>query len=82
MNLWGYDDGFRQQKRPTLGKLEEVTIMPDDPDELRRIASFLIDAADLLQENRDAFDHKHYRDWAPDWSTEDCDLIVSPRKGP
>ena len=79
MRLFGYDVGYGEGDSPDLRTLGEVTIVPDDADELRRIASFLSDVADLLQEHGEAFSHEHFQDWMSQRGDDsvDIDLIVA-----
>ena len=81
MRRFGYDAGYHDEDSPELRTLGEVTIMPDDADELRRIASFLLDAADLLRDHGEAFGHEHFQHWMRQRGEDgvDIDLIVSRR---
>ena len=86
MNLWGYDRGESGDGDGTPRELREVSVAADDPAELRRVAQFLAEAANIVESRRDldpgtygslASDwHLHYRDWADSWADESGDLIV------
>ena len=76
MELWGYDTGFRDEEEPTMRSLGEVSIAIREASELRRIAAFILYAADLLETHGTDFGHEHFRDWYKGWSNGDPDLIV------
>jgi hypothetical protein len=80
VKLFGYDDNHRDIEDPVLRRLGEVTIVPENVDELRRIVAFLSDTADQLQQHGEAFGHEHLTDWLKQVKAEavgTCDLIVS-----
>jgi hypothetical protein len=86
VKLFGYDENHRDpdlddlEVRSLFRRLGEVTIVPADVEELRRIAAFFSETADLLQQHGEAFGHEHFRDWLERASSAplgDCDLIVS-----
>jgi hypothetical protein len=86
MNLWGYDRGESGDEDGTLRELREVSVVADDPAELRRVAQFFAEAASIVESRRDldpgtysglASDwHLHYRDWTDSWTDESSDLVV------
>ena len=86
MNLWGYDRSESGDDDGKLRELREVSVVADDPAELRRVAQFFAEAANIAESHRDldpqtygglASDwHLHYRDWTDSWSDESSDLIV------
>jgi hypothetical protein len=86
MNLWGYDRQEHDDENGIARELREVSVVADDPAELRRVAEFLAEAASLVESHRDldpetcgglASDwHLHYRDWTDNWTDESSDLIV------
>jgi hypothetical protein len=86
MNLWGYDRGAPGDEDGKLTELREVSVVADDPAELRRVAQFFAEAADIVENHRDldpetygglASDwHLHYRNWTDSRSDESSDLIV------
>ena len=86
MKLWGYDRGEPGDHDETPRELREVSVVADDPAELRRVAQFFAEAASIVESRREldpethgglASDwHLHYRDWADNWSDESGDLIV------
>jgi hypothetical protein len=73
MDLYGYERGAIDDT--ALLALREATIVPRSVEELRRIAAFLLDAAQCIDED-EAFGHQHWRDWAPEWERGTADLIV------
>ena len=86
MKLFGYDDNYRDvdlddpEVRKLFRRLGEVTIVPENVEELRRIAAFLSETADLLQQHGEGFDHEHFQDWLKRRKAArvgDCDIIVS-----
>ena len=86
MNLCGYDRGESCDEDGTFRKLREVSVVADDPAELRRVARFFAEAASIVESRRDldpgtygglASDwHLQYRDWTDSWADESGDLIV------
>jgi hypothetical protein len=87
MNLWGYDRGESgDENGETLRQLREVSVVADDPDELRRIAQFFAEAATIVTSRQDLDPatygglrsdwHFHFRDWTDSWTDESSDLIV------
>jgi hypothetical protein len=86
MNLWGYDRGEPGDGDGTLRELREVSVVKDDPAELRRVAQFFVEAANMVESRRDldpetygglASDwHLHYRSWTDSWTDESSDLLV------
>jgi len=86
MNLWGYDRSESGHEDGTFRELREVSVVADDPAELRRIAQFFAEAANIVESRRDldpgtygglATDwHLHYRDWTDSSTDESGDLIV------
>ena len=86
MNLWGYDRGESGDEDGALRELREVSIVADDPAELRRVAQFFAEAASIVESRHDldpgnygglASDwHLHYRDWTDSWTGESGDLVV------
>ena len=86
MNLWGYDRGESGDEDEKPRELREVSVVADDPVELRRVARFFAEAASIVESRRDldpgtygglAPDwHLHYRDWTDSWTDESGDLIV------
>ena len=76
VQLSGYDTGFRDDDQPIGHLLGEVTIAVHEADELRKIAAFITQAADLLEVLGPKFSHEHLRDWYDDWTEGDPDLIV------
>jgi hypothetical protein len=86
MNLWGYDRGESGDEDGTLRELREVSVVADDPAELRRVAQFFAEAANIVESRRDldpgtysglASDwYLHYRDWTDSWTDESSDLVV------
>ena len=86
MNLFGYvRSEFHSDDEKPL-RLREVSVVAEDPDELRRIALFLAEAASIVESRKDKdpenYDglssdwHLHYRQWTDRWSEESGDLIV------
>jgi len=53
VDLYGHDDGFRDEDDPAIRQLEEVSIVATDASELRRIASFLVEAATRVEARHD-----------------------------
>jgi hypothetical protein len=86
MNLWGYDRGESGDEDEKPRELREVSVVADDPAELRRIAQFFAEAASIVESRRDldpktygglAPDwHLHYQSWTDSWTDESSDLIV------
>jgi hypothetical protein len=86
MNLRGYDLRAPGDEDEMVRELREVSIVADDPAELRRVAQFFAEAATIVERRRDqdpetygglAFDwHLHYRDWTDRWTADSGDLIV------
>ena len=86
MNLYGYDRGESGDQDGTLRELREVSVVADDPAELRRVAQFFAEVANIVESRRDldpgTYDglasdwHLHYRDWTDSWTDESGDLIV------
>jgi len=86
MNLWGYDRGESGDEDRTPRELREVSVVADDPAELRRVAQFFAEAASIVESRRDLDPetygdltsdwHIHYRDWTDSWTDESSDLIV------
>lgn len=74
VKAFGYTAAGEASSLPA--ELREVTIIAG-PNELRRIADFLRDAADAIETHKEDFDHEHLRDVLPDWSEESTDIIVS-----
>ena len=82
MDLYGYERGPIDET--ALLTLREATIVAGNVDELRRIAAFLLDAAQCIDEDA-TFGHQHWRDWAPGLKRGQADLIVQrpePRGAP
>jgi hypothetical protein len=86
MKLWGYDRGESGDKGERLRELREVSVVADDPAELRRVAQFFAEAASIVESHRDldpeAYGglesdwHLHYQSWTDSWTDESGDLIV------
>ena len=86
MKLWGYDRGESGDDDGTRRELREVSVVADDPAELRRVAQFFAEAASIVESRGDldaetygglASDwHLHYRGWTDSWTDESSDLIV------
>ena len=53
MNLWGYDRGASGDEDGALRELREVSVVADDPAELRRVAQFFAEAASIVESRRD-----------------------------
>ena len=81
VKLYGYEYGYRYLiEDAPLREFGEVSIEANDATELRRIAAFILQAAERVE--GPGFDHEHYRDWAKDWHDGDADLIVlRPKPG-
>jgi hypothetical protein len=61
VRLYGYEYGYRYLiEDAPLRELGEVSIQASDAAELRRIASFFLHAAELVEQYGDAFGHEHY----------------------
>jgi hypothetical protein len=86
VKLWGYGRGGSGDEDGALRELREVSVVADDPAELRRVAQFFAEAASIVESRRDldpetyggpASDwHLHYRDWTDSWTDESSDLVV------
>ena len=53
MDLYGYDRGESGDQDGTLRELREVSVVADDPAELRRVAQFFAEAASIVESRRD-----------------------------
>jgi hypothetical protein len=89
VKLFGYDDNYRDvdlddlEVRTLFRRLGEITIVPENVEELRRIAAFLSETADLLQQHGEAFGHEHFQDWLKRGKAApvgDCDIVVSRQR--
>ena len=86
MNHYSYDRGESGDEDGKPRELREVSVVADDPAELRRVAQFFAEAASIVESRRDlhpetngglASDwHLHYRDWTDSCTGESSDLIV------
>jgi hypothetical protein len=86
MNLYCYDRGESGDEDGAIRELREVSVVADDPAELRRVAQFFAEAASIVESRRDldpeTYDglasdwHLHYRSWTDSWTDESSDLIV------
>ncbi len=86
MKLWGYDRGESGDKDERLRELREVSVVADDPAELRRVAQFFAEAASIVESRRDLDPetygglesdwHLRYQSWTDSWTDESGDLIV------
>jgi hypothetical protein len=86
VKLWGYGRGESGDEDGALRELRKVSVVADDPAELRRVAQFSAEAASIVESRRDldpetygglASDwHLHYRDWTDSWTDESSDLVV------
>ena len=86
MNLYGYGRGESGDEDGAIRELREVSVVADDPAELRRVAQFFVEAASIVESRRDldpeTYDglasdwHLHYRDWTDSWTDESSDLVV------
>jgi hypothetical protein len=86
MNLFGYvrSEPHLEDEKPV--RLREVSVVADDPAELRRIAQFFVEAAGIVESRKEqdpeTYDglssdwHLHYEQWTDTWSEESGDLIV------
>jgi len=61
MKLYGYTEEELEKDEPRPLHLTEITI-GSNPDELRKIAKFLNDKADDIEELKDGFEHEHICD--------------------
>lgn len=64
MKFFGYEIEDRNADEARLLGLAEVSLVAT-PDEFRRIAAFLRDAADTMERMGDAYDHEHLGDRQP-----------------
>lgn len=70
MKIYGYaKDGMNLQE------LVEVTFQAE-PNQLRKIASFLTETAQGLEQERDLFGHGHAKDYCEKWPDEYPEIIV------
>jgi hypothetical protein len=53
MNLYGYDRGEPGDEDGAIRELREVSVVADDPAELRRVAQFFTEAASIVESRRD-----------------------------
>ena len=71
MPVYGYSNGVVNEYG--LHEMKEVTF--DVPlSDLRKIAAFLIECADLAESRQWRGDHRHLQAASPPWN--DCDVIV------
>lgn len=70
MKIYGYPKDGND-----LQELIEVTFQAQ-PDQLRKLASFLSEMAQGLEEDRESFGHGHAKDYCENWSDEYPEIIV------
>ncbi|MBX3472498.1 MAG: hypothetical protein KF878_37070 [Planctomycetes bacterium] len=64
-------------------ELSEMTICTADPALVRAVGEFLLQAADRLERDGEAFGHDHFRDVRRDvWRPEFVDVIVERMEPP
>jgi hypothetical protein len=69
MKLYGYTEEELDKDEPSPLNLTEVTIM-SNPSELRKIAKFLIDKANDIEQAEKGFEHEHLCDVDPSFESE------------
>ena len=81
MKIYGYsDDGLLVEEiRPRV--LAEATLMAD-PDELRRIASFLLTQADAMERMGPEYSHAHLSDHQPGFLDSPSLVVFNPDPPP
>lgn len=70
MKIYGYP-----KEGNDLQELVEVTFQAE-PNQLRGLASFLMEMAQGLEENREDFGHGHAKDYCENWADENPEIIV------
>ena len=75
MKLYGYSDGYREEDDPKLHTLGEVTLSAS-PEELKKIAKFLIKTASEMEQYGTDFGHEHLSDFDNTFSYQ-RDIIVT-----
>ena len=61
MKVYGYTQEQVESGIDTPSELSEVTFV-SNPEELRKLASYLVNIATLLEEKPDEFEHEHLDD--------------------
>jgi len=73
MKLYGYKK--RILNEDGLLSLSEVTIRTN-PSNLRRIAAFILAAADEMEKMKKQFDHKHFKDTQAKKNKDHPDIVI------
>ena len=75
MKLYGYSDGYRKEDNPKIHTLGEVTLSAS-PEELKKIAKFLIKSASEMEKYGTDYGHEHLSDFDDTFSYE-RDIIIA-----
>jgi len=77
MKLFGYEEGQPPVSGVTVNPLAEVTLVAS-PDELRRIAEFLKDAANSMESMGNTYSHEHLADKQSGFDASPHFVVFSP----
>ena len=75
MKLYGYTEGYREVENPRIHTLGEVTLSAN-PEELKKIAKFLMKSASQMEKYGANYEHEHLSDFDDMFSYKN-DIIIS-----
>lgn len=77
MRIFGYTEEQRDEVLPTSRELAEITIV-SAPDEARKIAAFLLHAADEMERMGPDYSHIHLSDTQPGFDDSSDVIVFNP----
>ncbi len=78
MKLYGYAAAEKNKEELVPSELAEITLVAN-ADELRKIASFLFDAATNMENMGDSYSHEHLSDKIPLFMCSPHFVVMSPK---
>lgn len=80
MNIHGYAAVAREMEQPGPSELAEITLVAN-PNELRRIAKFLLDCANGMEAHGSSWEHEHLADRDRSFSNSPHFVVFNPEYG-
>lgn len=78
IKLYGYKDKGLPQEEVDSAELAEITLVAG-PEELRQIASFLLQAAEGMETRGKSWEHEHLSDYKPEFRGSPHFVVYNPQ---